>query len=190
MATKKAIAASLAALSRAFAGEVGPQKLVVFYDALADVTDSELSAATAIVIRTYRGEFIPPPAILRDAVGANEVPAIDVERVVTEIERLGSYNPHSGWNLPTVRRVRAELGEAVANACADIGLHRVCADEERTRAIALQEFRKVLHAEALRAPGTLPAWADLSRRLAVGAPQAKQLPAAEPVESVEEEPRG
>jgi len=175
VASKKAVSAALAVLSRAFAGEVGREKLVVYHDALADVGDAELAAAAMAAVRTYAGPFIPPPAVLRDAAGAN-APAVDVERVAAEVARLGVYNPN-GWCLPSIRVVRERMGEAIAAAVADVGISRVCSSDERTQAIALQELRRALHAEAQRAPGTLPAWAsgrkslpaDFGRAMVLGA---------------------
>lgn len=157
MASKKAVSAALAVLSRAFAGEVGREKLVVYHDSLADVGDAELAAAAMAVVRTYAGPFIPPPAVLRDAAGAN-APAVDVERVAAEVARLGVYNPN-GWCLPSIRVVRERMGEAIAAAVADVGISRVCSSSELTRSIALQEFRRALHTEVQRAPSSLPDWA-------------------------------
>jgi len=136
--------ASLTILSRAFAGVVDAARADLYTAALDDVSDEQLEAATVRLVRTHSGEFIPNPATIRNACGANHVPAQDVDAVLKGIERLGSYNPNTGWNAPRVSLVREEMGDAVAEAYGAAGGSRVFADNETTREIAARDFGKAL----------------------------------------------
>src|SRR5689334_22121732 len=68
MASRGAVTAALKLLSRAFSGDVDPARAETYAAALEDLSDDELARATTIVIKTYLGAFIPPPAVIIDAV--------------------------------------------------------------------------------------------------------------------------
>jgi hypothetical protein len=170
MASRKAVVAALTLLSRAFAGEVTHERIEVYTAALDDVTDAQLAVAIVEVIKRHEGAFFPPPAVLRKAAGVGDAPAVDVDGILRELSRMGSYSPN-GWLLPRIGEVREALGDAVAYAAAEVGLHRLCADDTVTRDIAARDFAQALRLEAEERPDSLPAWANL--RLQVTAP--KQL---------------
>lgn len=172
MASRKAVVAALTLLSRAFAGDVTRERIELYAAALEDVPDEQLAAATKHVIQTQVGAFLPPPAVLRLAAGYG-APAVDVEAVLRAIDSLGGYSP-SGWCLPRMETVREALGDAVAYAAAEVGIHRLLADDATTRDIAARDFAQALIREAGERPTSLPPWANL--RLTDGA-EPKQLPA-------------
>ena len=141
MASKRGVAATLGLLSRAFAGVVDEAKIDLYYGAWSDLTDEQLLKAVTVVVRTWTGAFIPPPAILREAIAPAPV-AVDSETILRKISRLGSYNPNTGWNYPSVEKVRDELGESIAYAYVAGGRQRLFSDNDVTRDIALREFEE------------------------------------------------
>ena len=147
MATKRAVGTALTVLARAFAGPVTPEKIDLYAAALEDVTDAALEAATVRLVREYDGEFIPNPATIRRAAGANVVPVVDVEGIIERIDRLGSYNPVTGYNAPRVETVRRALGDAIAAAYGAAGGSRLVADNGTTRDIAGRDFARELAAQ-------------------------------------------
>ena len=148
MATRKAVMATLTMLAREYAGTVTEEKADLWLAALEDVSDRVLALAVAKVIRTHTGGFIPPVALLREAAGANALPVIDAERILRDIDRLGSHNPATGWQSPRVERVREVMGASVAAAYAEAGgPSRLFADSATTRDIAAREFAASLTAE-------------------------------------------
>ncbi len=161
MATKKAVGTALTLLSRAYGGEVTREKADVYAAALKDVSDLQLQAGVSRVIQEYRAAFIPPPAVIREACGANAEPVLDVERVRAEIDRLGTYHPN-GWINARPETVRQTLGDAVADAYAEAGGGaQLFADNETTRSIALRDLQRGLRS-AVRVYGVaaLPEWAQ------------------------------
>lgn len=151
MATSRAVAAALAVLGRAFAGVVDEERVDVYCAALEDLSDADLAIATAHVVKTHTGEFIPPPAVLRKAVAPAPI-AVDSSAVLRRIENLAIYSPQAGMIYPRGDVVRDALGEAIAYAYAAAGGERVFSDNETTREIATREFQKAL-AEAVSRPG-------------------------------------
>jgi len=152
MASIKAVGVSLKVLGRAFAGTVDDARVSVYAAALEDLTDDQLAVATARVVKTHTGEFIPPPAVIRRAVGANQPTVVDVDSVVRAIGQLAKYNPASGMIYPSVAVVREALGEAVAYAYAAAGGTRMFVEDAIGEAIARREFQKALE-QAATAPG-------------------------------------
>lgn len=178
MASDKAVLAGLTLLARAFAGEVDAARVQVYGAALEDLTDQEIAAAVAAIVKTHTGEFIPPPAVIRRAVLGDETPKLDVDRIIHEIMDLGEYNPNCGTLPPSVRTVREKMGEAIADAYADVGGSRLGAHDAKTRDIAAQEFRRALAGEAAAGYTAFPPWAVANPpRLAVS--EAKRIAAAE-----------
>lgn len=143
MASRRAVATALAILAEGFGGTVSEAKAEVYYDALLDVADEDLGRAVRAVVRTYEGKFIPPPAVLRNAVGANDRPAIDSLAVVDAIQELVAYRP-SGLVFPSVDAVRRRLGSGIAQAYAVAGGARIFSSNETTRDIARREFAQEL----------------------------------------------
>jgi hypothetical protein len=155
MANEEAIAASLKILGRAFAGDVDGERIELYRAALDDLTDSEIAKATILLVRTYDGVFIPPPAKIRAAVGADRVAPADVDAVIRRIKALSVYTPASGMIAPGVAVVREKLGEAAAQAYAAGGAERMFRDGDEVGSdIARREFATV--------------FADWSKRTAAG----------------------
>lgn len=146
MASKRAVLAALKVLACNFAGAVTEEKAKLWLASLNDVTDEQLERAIPDVIRSHRGEFIPPVAVIRDAAGANSPPdSPDVERIVSAIEALASYNPAIGTTWPRIEYVAAKLGDAIGEAYAIAGgASRLFSTEETTRDIAMRDLQKAL----------------------------------------------
>jgi hypothetical protein len=176
MASERAVRAALTMLGRVFAGSVGPERIEAYCAALEDIEDAELVEACGVLMRTHAGEFIPVPAVIRKVARGDETPKLDLDRIVRELDRMGGYSPAGGWAAPRVDKVRALAGNAIADAYAEIG-GRLFADDQRTRDIAAQEFRKALvSASGASLYASFPPWAVANPpRLAVS--EAKQIPA-------------
>lgn len=151
MASRQAISTALKLLSRAFAGVVDQTRVEVYGAALEDLSDEEIATATALVIKTHTGEFIPPPAVLRKAVAPAPV-AVDAEAIVRRIEKLATYNPNRGMVPPAVSTVEERLGPTVAYAYAAAGGPSLFAENDVGRSIALREFQRAM-TEAASRPG-------------------------------------
>jgi hypothetical protein len=144
MATKRAVAVALALLNEAFSGNVTDARVDVYTAALDDLSDDDIARATALVIRSHTGEFIPPPAVIRAALGAAKplAPAVDAEHALDVIAKDGVYRPGAWMIYPSVDAVRAQHGDAIAYAyAAGGGAPRVFSDNETTRSIARREFQ-------------------------------------------------
>lgn len=179
MASEQAVMAALKTLARAFAGIVDGERVELYHAALEDVSDAQLAQATVKLVRTYAGEFIPPPAKIRAAIGMDQVAPSDVDATLSAIERLSIYNPHSGMIPPSVVRVREALGAAVAEAYAEAGAQRLFSENQTGREIARAAFAPALTAWQQRASvGALPAPKD-AIRLNAGGPLAGLLGAGE-----------
>lgn len=160
MASRKAALAALTLLSRAFAGEVSGEKADVYAAAVEDLTDEQLMTATARVIKTRTDDFLPPPAVILEAAGANVEPVLDAERILREIEAAGTYTP-SGWSNLRERQVRERFGDVIADAYSEAGCGtRLFSSNETTRDIAFREFqlglKVAIHTHGVQA---LPGWA-------------------------------
>lgn len=154
MASVMAVSAALKLLARVFAGEVTPEKAQLYAAALGDVSDEQVAASVAVLIKTHVGQFLPVPAQIREACGANDHPPIDTAGVICSIERLGApqfvdgFSEQTGWSAPRVERVRAELGDAVADAYGAVGGgSRLFCDDETGRTIAERDFMLALRSE-------------------------------------------
>lgn len=150
MASRPMVAKTLGALSEAFGGDVSDKKLSVYCEALSDLSDEQLVTALRTVLRTWDGKFIPPPAALRNAIGAN-VAQLDAEPIIERIYALREYSP-TGIRWPSTPAVRDACGELVAIAYADAGGARIFADSDITRDIARREFSAALQS-AMEARG-------------------------------------
>ena len=147
MATRKAIRTALKLLSVNFAGGVSDERTQLWAIALEDVSDEQLARAVPEVIRTHRGEFIPPIAVIRDAAGANLEGAVDAEGLLRQIAATGSHSATAGFCGPSAQRVVQGFGAAIGEAYAMAGGGScLFANEETTRAIASRDFRKALGA--------------------------------------------
>lgn len=158
MASERGVRAALTMLGRVFAGSVGPERVEAYGAALGDLTDDELAAAAAHLMQTHAGEFIPVPAVIRRTVRGDETPKLDVDRIIREIDRMGTYT-QGGWSAPGVQRVRDAMGSAIADAYGDVGPSRLLAEDQRTRDIAAQEFRRALKATTPAGYAAFPPWA-------------------------------
>lgn len=183
MASERAVRAALTMLGRVFAGSVGPERIETYCAALEDLSDGEVADATKALMTSHLGEFIPVPAVIRQMARGDETPRLDVDRIVREISAMGEYNPHCGWQPPSVRRVRAVAGHAIADAYADVGASRLFLGGARTREIAAQEFRKSLAlATGAHLYASFPPWAVANpARLAAGEPKRLRYVDAAPV---------
>jgi len=166
MASEEAVMAALKTLARAFAGTVDAERVDLYHAALDDLSDVQLAQATIKLVRTYQGEFIPPPAKIRAAVGADSIPASEVDATLRAIQALSVYSPTTGMNRPGVAQVREALGVAVAEAYAEAGGERLFSENQTGREIARAAFGPALTAWVQRERvGALPA---------PGAPHLKQ----------------
>jgi len=150
MASRRAVSAALKMLALTFAGDVSGERVDLYAAALEDVTDGALAAATLQLVKTHKGEWIPVPAVIREAAGVDALP--DIDALIRRIDRLGEPNPGYGWLSPDVETVRMAMGDAVADAYADVGAERLFADQATTRDIARHDFRRALALAARRAP--------------------------------------
>jgi hypothetical protein len=140
-------------------GDVSGERVSVYALALDDVTDAQVMEATVRLLKSHEGGFIPTPALIREAAGANTPPVIDAERLLRGIDRLGSYNPNTGWTSPRVEVVREVMGDSVADAYAIAGgPSRLFADNQTTRDISAREFAQEMAAQVREhGPSALPA---------------------------------
>lgn len=124
-----------------------------------ELTDAELEAATARAVSSCT--FRPQPAELVKLSGYK--PALpDVNGIVARLRGMCDYHPNYGTSLPSVERVRAELGDAIADAYGYIGPKRlesvVFGGEGVGADIAAREFGEhLLDAQKVGANVSLPA---------------------------------
>ena len=147
MASRRAVSAALKMLALTFAGDVSGERVDLYAAALEDVDDGALAAATLQLVKTHKGEWIPVPAVIREAAGADVQPRADVEDIVSRISRLSEYNPH-GQRGPRVGAVRVAMGDAIASAYGAVGgsSRLIDSTDATTRDIALRDFAKELEA--------------------------------------------
>lgn len=147
MANTKAVTTALRMLGRVFAGDITTEKTEMYVAALEDLSDEQIAASVAILVRTHEGQFLPVPAQIRAAVNADAKPAINVERLIRQIDKTGSYNPNSGWCPARVEIVRERFGDAVADAYGQVGGGaRLFSSDETGRIIAARDFENALRA--------------------------------------------
>ncbi len=145
MATERGIAAMMKILSCSFAGEVTKERCRVYMAALQDVDDETLAVATGRITKEYRGEFIPPVAIIRDYCGANTAPAIDIDQTLRAISALGFYHVDSShWCYPATATIEAALGPGIAAAYGDAGGALLFSENTITRETARRDFVRAL----------------------------------------------
>lgn len=168
MASKQGIYAAFKVLSRAFAGTVDAEKVDLYHAALEDLSDEAIATATVKVVKEWTGQFIPPPALIRNAVGANATPVIDVDSIRYHIEKLGEYNPNVGWIYPSNQKVQAILGESIAVAYAIAG-KALFSENETTASIATREFREALETEVRHSGMAAIALPEKPKQLTEGA---------------------
>jgi hypothetical protein len=159
MASRLAVLKSLKMLSLAFSGDVTEERVDLYAAALNNVPDDKLATATVRLIATHKGEWIPVPAMIRDAAGANAIPRIDVDATIRLIDRLGDYNPNTGWRSPSVETVRDAMGDGAADAYGAVGggSRLLDATDPLTREIAARDLAKELEAvRDERGPDCLP----------------------------------
>lgn len=151
MASADAVTKALSVLAVNFAGDVTAEKVKLWVAALDDVSDADLARGVASVVKTHRGEFLPPVAVIRAA--ARPAGSLDSERVLVLLDKAGSYNPATGWTPPRVELVRDRFGDAVAEAYGMAGGgSRLFASNPTTREIAARDFAEALKAAA---PGAI-----------------------------------
>lgn len=140
MASTEAVSRAVRALAECFPHrEITTDTVPVYAIALQDMTDADLDRAVKRALRTLK--FFPAPAELRDLVGANAAPEINVEAILERIRGLFTYLPNSGDQAPRVETVRRELGDAIAAAYGALGGgERLFSANETTRSIARREF--------------------------------------------------
>lgn len=160
MATQIAVGQALAILQATYPREITATMAEVYHTALRDLTDAQVEEATGRCVRECK--FFPAPVELRKRAGIVHEP-IDYDELLRKIQGLGAHNPHVGWLNPRAETVRERYGDDVATAYALAGCGRVFSDNETSRDIARQEFRKVLEeAEpgrvraAIMAPAPVP----------------------------------
>lgn len=141
MATRPTVTKALGMFVLAgLGGDVSAERITVYTAALDDVTDEQLVAATARLLKSHQGGFIPTPAVIRSV--ALPPVTLDVPRLLQEIADLAGYCPN-GNHGPRVETVRRAKGDGVADAYAAVGGGtRIYADDATTRDIARREFGK------------------------------------------------
>lgn len=146
MATGEAIASVLHGFGITFRTPITKELAQTWIRALADVPDDLLQVAANRVV--LECEFFPTPAKVRNLAGMNATQKPDVTGILNRIRGLTTYHPNIGDQMPSVERVRAELGDAIANAYGYIGprrLEAVVFDGVGTGAdIAAREFATAL----------------------------------------------
>ena len=166
MASAKAVAVGLATLHEAFPTRpVTAQTADVWARLFADVGDDAFLDACERAATERGRTFFPSTAELM----ALAIPerAIDTDRLLREMHRLGEYLPSVGVLPPRVDAVRERFGEAVALAYTEAGGAQLFAStaadgSSTTRDIARRTFSIVLQAEARKSP-------DLTRQLSAPA---------------------
>lgn len=148
MASPKALGVAMKLLGRVFAGDITAEKMTTYAAALDDLSDAQVLASVDVLIKTHAGQFLPVPAQIREACGANDRTPIDTDAIIRRIDRLGGYNPQTGWSAPRVETARKELGDAIADAYGSVGGgSRLFCDDETGRTIAERDFMLALRTE-------------------------------------------
>lgn len=148
MATKAAIANAIKMLAVNFRHSPDPQLPDLWLAAFADLTDEQMQKATVAIVST--DDFFPTVKRVRDVLGLNHKPKPDVAGTFARLRALTTYHPNTGDTMPSVERVREELGDAIADAYGFVGPKRLEAavfDGTGTGAdIAAREFAEQLEA--------------------------------------------
>ena len=162
MASKQTIAKCVAILGTAFPKDIPVGLLDVWTLALADVADADLERATLTAIQT--SEFFPSIKAIRDAAGVNAKSLPGTAGILTRLRGMMGFHEE----MPSVERVREELGDAIANAYGFVGpkrLEAVVLDGEGVGAdIASREFATALrNAQESGQSVTLPPLSEVKR---------------------------
>lgn len=123
MASKQAVASTLKALAANYSKALDPALPEVWFLAFQEVSDEALKAGVGKAVATL--EFFPSVAGMRNVLGLNRKSPPNVTAICERIRGLCDYHPQYGTTLPSVERVRAELGDAVADAYGYIGPKRL-----------------------------------------------------------------
>lgn len=149
----------------------------LYYTTLSrSLTTEQFRDAAERVFAEYDEFGFPPPSVfLRLAEGT---PVFDVDALVRQIGKLGTYLPTMGDTPPVVAVVRDALGDVVADAYASVGSRALFSDDETTQSIARRDFEKRLREFAAMPPQD-------RRRLIASPPEARALaPRNAPVEGI------
>lgn len=103
--------------------------------------DASVMAAARLVAREPGRRFMPT---VGELLGAMRGPAAiyDVDDIARRIESLGTYNPRTGWQWPSVEHVWRTLGAGIAEAYGAVDAR--LGAEGTGRDIALREFGVML----------------------------------------------
>ena len=123
MATKQAVATALKGLAANYGTPLDPALPDIWMLGLQDVEDAALMRAVGNLVAT--DEFFPKLARVRNVLGVNRKSPPNVTDICERIRGLCDYHPQYGTTLPSVERVRIELGDAVADAYGYIGPKRL-----------------------------------------------------------------
>jgi hypothetical protein len=185
VASERAVARMMRIFSRNFAGEVTADRCKLYHAALQDVSDEQLDAATARIVKEHESEFIPPVAIIRKFAAANARPSIDVESTIVAIGRYGEMG-HTRWYPPRPETIAKHFPPAVVRAYAEVGGTVLFSDNATTREIAFRDFGRAYKETVREDPRlgvspALPAAAPAPKLLAPGeleiVDEAEELPA-------------
>ncbi len=146
MASNTAVAACLAVLKHLPSDSPVTAETVAFYAlGLRDLSDDALERATARAAASCT--FRPQPAELIKLSG-HQPSLPDVDGIVSRLRGMCDYHPQYGTKMPSVERVRNELGDAIADAYGFVGpkrLEAVVFGGDGTGAeIAAREFAELL----------------------------------------------
>lgn len=115
----------------------------LYYVTLSErLTTAQFEAAAKRIFAEYDEFGFPPPAVFFAALEPKQI--ADGQKILRQIEKLGTYNAHVGMIPPNVHTVREELGDLIADAYATAGSDRLSSDDETTRSIAQRDFQKAL----------------------------------------------
>ena len=123
MAETQAKLAALAALAENYGANLSPALLKLWLQLLTPYTAEQVAAAVARVVTEYEYKTLPPFAVLKKALdsgsgqGADAVEAMaaaEWQRVLAEIERVGSYGNPKGLHETTLCVLRSMGGWDVA----------------------------------------------------------------------------
>lgn len=148
MASTEAVVRCLSVLKHLPSDTPLTEESVAFYAiGLRGLSDDQLDRATERAVSSCT--FRPMPKDLL-ALVAEPKPLPDVRGILERLRGMCDYHPNYGTTLPSVQRVRNELGDAIADAYGFIGpkrLEAIVFDGEGVGAdIAMREFADHLYA--------------------------------------------
>jgi hypothetical protein len=120
--------------------EIGANTAPAWAMAFAEWDDATLQSCVRQAATTPGRAFFPTPGEIAAFKPTGTPLAFDVEKVLRQIDALGTYSPMAG-RIPTYPgAVRLALGDIVADAYATVGGERLFSDDETTRNIARRDF--------------------------------------------------